>query len=225
MQDVDRTARKFVFDYFLQQGSAPALEEIASHLGTTLAEGRDVLSRLDAGHQLKLLENTDRILMAFPFSAISTPYRVVRQDGRRYFANCAWDSIAFHPMLAESIGIESFCSHCGAPVQFRLEGHRGKSTSGPLPLVHLRLPAAEWWKDITRTCANTMVFLSSGDHVEGDPDPRTWSDRGIVTVDQVVQMSLPIYTTKMQLGYDRPAVEVVRANYERIGLTGPYWKI
>lgn len=225
MEEIDRAARKFVFDHFLEKTWAPAMEEVAAHLGVSLTEARDALSRLDAAHQIKLLEGTFRILMAFPFSAIATPYRVVRPNGQRYFANCAWDSIAFHPMLEESVRIESFCAHCGAPVHFELTDHRGVRDSGDLPLVQLRLPAAEWWNDITRTCANTMVFLSSGTHVDGDPDPSRWVDRGIVTVDQVVQMSLPIYSTKLQFGYDRPPVDVIRANYQRIGLTGPYWKI
>ena len=221
MEDLDRRSRKVVFDYFLEHATAPSVEEIAETLRISVSDAADSLVRLDEGHQLKLLEGTRRILMAFPFSAISTPYRVTRSNGRRYFANCAWDAIAFHALLDEPVQIDSFCAHCGERVQFRLEGGRGVPMGRPLPLVHLRLPAAEWWRDITRTCANTMVFLSSADHAPVGRDAA--ATHGVVTVAQVLQMSEPIYRGKMRLEYDRPSVETIRSAYQRAGLTGPYW--
>lgn len=225
MEPIDRTVRKFVFDYFLEKTHSPVLEEIAQYLGLDLPAAKDALLRLEAGHHLKLLDGTSRILMAFPFSAIASPYRVTRSDGRRYFANCAWDSIAFHPMLGEPIQIDSFCSHCGDPVRFGVERGRGVPMEDEPPLVQLRLPAAEWWNDITRTCSNTMVFLgASAKHRDSDASADL-KDRGIVTVDQIVQMSLPIYSTKLRLEYERPPLETVRATLRRLGLTGPHWRL
>ena len=223
MEDLDRRVRKLVFDHFLENGTAPAMEEVAIQLRISVAEAGDAFVRLDEAHHLKLLEGTRRILMTFPFSAISTPFRVTRSNGRCYFANCAWDSIAFHVMLSEPIRIDSFCAHCGERVQFRLENGRGVPTLGALPLVHLRLPAAEWWKDITRTCANTMVFLSSAEHHAGAGG--NLAEQGVITVGQVLEMSGPIYGGKLRFDYDRPSLETVRSTYERAGLTGPYWKL
>ena len=225
MEPIDQAVRKFVFDYFLERTHAPVLEEIAPYLGLDLPTAMESLRRLEAGHHLKLLDGTSRILMAFPFSAIATPYRVTRSNGRRYFANCAWDSIAFHPMLAEPIQIDSFCSHCGEPVRFGVEHGRGVRMEDELPLVQLRLPAAQWWNDITRTCSNTMVFLGADAKHQGSDGPADPAGRGIVTVDQIVQMSLPIYSTKLRLDYERPPTETIRSTFGRLGLTGPHWQV
>lgn len=225
MDAVEREVRKFVFDYFVDETFAPAVEEIAGKLGLSLSEARAALQRLEDGHHLKLLEGTSRILMVFPLSSIATPYRVTRANGRRYFANCAWDAIAVHPLLEEPVQVDSFCSHCGEAIRFRLEQGKGVPMGEPLPLVHLRLPAAEWWKDITRTCANTMVFLGSGAHHRDGKEPSPAPPEGVVTVDQVVGMSLPIYSGKLRKEYERPPTAVIQAQFNRLGLTGPYWKL
>ncbi len=225
MDGGQRRMRKYVLDYFLQESVAPTLEEISRALRIELAEARAGLEALDTGHHLKLLEGTSRILMAFPFSALATPYRVTLGNGRRYFANCAWDSVAFHPMLDEPIDVDSYCSHCGEPLSFRIDHGRATSRNGDLPLVHLKLPAAAWWNDITRTCANAMVFLGPGSLHPVDPDPATRIDHGIVTLETILGMSAPIYSGKLRMEYDRPPPSVVRAQFERLGLTGPYWKL
>ncbi len=225
MDSVDRDVRKFVFDFFLENAFAPSAQEVAGRLDLSLPAIMDALERLDQAHHLKLLEGTSRILMAFPFSAISTPYRVTRKNGQRYFANCAWDSIAFHAMLNEPVLIESFCDRCEASLAFRLEGGKGISIGQPLPRVRLALPAAEWWKDITRTCANTMVFLGPEESGRQSGALGDSEDPGIVTVDQVYRMSVPIYSGKLRLEYERPPPSVIQSTFESLGLTGPFWRL
>lgn len=225
MDDLDRRVRKMVFDRFLEQTVAPLLEEIARDLGLGLEETRASLQRLDEAHHLKLLDGTARILMAFPFSAIASPYRITRDDGRQYFANCAWDSIAFHPMLEEPIQVDSFCAHCGDAIRFRIENGAGVPPLGGLPLVQLRLPASEWWKDITRTCSNTMVFLRPDARHQDGFDPATRAERGVLTVDQVLALSGPIYSGKLRLDYERPSSTAIEARFDELGLTGPHWKL
>ena len=225
MNETARTVRKFVFDSFLERTYAPAAEEIANELRLSLGETKAALAELDEGHHLKLLEGTSRILMAFPFSAISTPFRVTRSNGKRYFANCAWDSIAFLPMLDESVRIDSFCERCGKPVGFQLEKGVGSEATEGLPLVHLALPASAWWQDITRTCSNTMTFVGPEELEEGTAGTGQGADAGFLTVPQVVEMSVPIYSGKLKLEYERPPAAILRSTFERLGLAGPYWKI
>lgn len=225
MEETARKVRKFVFDRFLEQTTAPAAEEIAQNLHLSVPVTKSALRELDEGHHLKLLEGTSRILMAFPFSAIATPFRVTRSNRKRYFANCAWDSIAFHPMLDEPIRVDSYCDRCGKPLTFRLERGKGVPTLTDLPRVHLSLPASAWWKDITRTCANTMVFWGPEELEGGRDDDRPVTEAGLVTVDQIVQMSLPIYAGKLRFEYDRPPDSEVQSTFELLGLSGPSWKL
>ena len=222
---LDRRVRKLVFDFFLENSAAPVVAEIAAQLSIPLSEAGGALVRLDTAHHLKLLEGTQRILMAFPFSAISTPYRVTRKNGARYFANCAWDSVAFHAMLNEPVRVDSFCNRCGTPVRFRMEGGKGALLDLPLPRIQLTLPASIWWNDITRTCANTMVFLG---HEESDimaQGPASAENLGIVTIDQIHQMSVPLYSSKLLLEYSRPPASEIQATFERLGLIGAHWKL
>lgn len=224
-REVDRKVRKFVFDFFLKETFAPSLEEISSETKISRSETAASLQRLDAAHHLKMLDGTDRILMAFPLSAIATPHRVARRNGQRYFANCAWDAIAFHPMLGEPVEITSFCRHCAAPIRFRMESGRGVPSGDHLPLVYLAWPAATWWNDIVSTCSNSMVFFDSASHF-ADWKARPESKAGaLLTVEQVMGLSLPLYAKKLDLDYERPSKEVLQATFARLGLTGKFWDL
>ncbi len=225
MEQMDRRVRKWVFDYFLEHTSAPAVEEIASGCRLTLPQAAAALQRLDAAHHLKLLDGTGRILMAFPFSAVSTPYRVTRTTGQRYFANCAWDAITFHPMLREPLAIDSFCHHCGNPLHFRLESGHGVPDGGGLPTVYLALPAAAWWEDIVRTCANTMVFFESESHLGALTEAGAATRGAAMTVDQTIKLSEPLYSRKMELDYARPPKETLQAHFANLGLVGAFWQL
>ncbi len=220
----DRAVRKFVFDFFLREGSAPVLEEIALGLGIGRQEAVRALGRLDTAHHLKLLPGSTRILMAFPFSAIPTPFRVTRPNEKRYFANCAWDAVAFHTMLGEPIWIHGFCRHCARPLRFSIVDGRPQSPDGPLPVLWFGLPAASWWHDIVRTCSETMVFFASAEHLAAW---RTAGDPGgaELTVDQTLRISEPIYRRKLRLEYERPPPELLQMEFASAGLTGPFWNL
>ena len=81
------------------------------------------LRELDSARHIALVRDTGRILMAFPFSAIATPFRVASPTGR-WFANCAWDAVAFHTMLRTDIDIDSYCHHCAEPIRIELRDGR-----------------------------------------------------------------------------------------------------
>ena len=224
-EEVDRRIRKIVFDFFLERTFAPSVDEIAALSGVSRELALESLRRLDAAHHLKLLDGTERILMAFPFSAISTPYRVTRPSGQRYFANCAWDAVAFHVMLKEPVEISSFCVHCGDPIRFRVDSGHGVLSPRPLPSVFLALPAAEWWNDIVRTCSNTMVFLESRNHFDKWRGPEAGSSGALLTIEQVVGISRLLYETKLDLNYERPSKATLQNEFESLGLTGDFWRL
>ncbi len=214
-----------MFDHFLEHGIPPVLEEVATHFNLRRARALEFLMRLDAERHLKLLPGTSRILMAFPFSAIATPYRVTRENGVRYFANCAWDAVAFHPMLGEDLRIDSFCHDCGEPVRFGLKEGRGIGSGAHLSLVYLGLPVAAWWTDIISTCSNQMVFFGSERHLNRwrSEDPRRTGES--LTIDQTVQLSDPIYRKKLEAGYVRPSKDELASHFSSLGLTSEFWKL
>jgi alkylmercury lyase-like protein len=222
---LDARVRLAVFEEFLREGNPPLVEQLTGRLHLPRDEVESSLARLDVARHLKLVPRTHRILMAFPFSGIATPYRVIVEDQRNYFANCAWDSVAFHPMLNRPIRVESFCHHCGDPIRFRVEDGRGVSEATAVPLVYLAVPAAEWWNDIIATCGNSMVFFGATDHLREWQAGQPLSDGAALTIETVVKLSVPLYSGKMTLGFSRPTRERIVELFRELGLTGKFWEI
>src|SRR2546428_4087871 len=103
--DLARDVRKFVFDSFLEHSIPPVLEEIMERFHLGRPQAFEALQALEATRHLKLVPGTQRILMAFPFSAVAAPFPVERSRGTSLFPDCAWDAAAFPSMLHEPIRI------------------------------------------------------------------------------------------------------------------------
>src|SRR2546425_375270 len=73
-----RDVRKYVFDHFLEHAVPPVLEQIMERYHLDRVKAFAVLKALEDARHLKLVPGTQRILMAFPFSAVATPFRVTR---------------------------------------------------------------------------------------------------------------------------------------------------
>jgi len=182
------------------------------------------LEALQDAHHIVLVKGTQRILMAFPFSGVTTPFRA-RVDGRTYYANCAWDSIAIHVTLGQEERIESYCHHCAEEVKIHLKDQRVVSADPKDAIVYLALPASKWWDDIVNTCSNNMVFFSSEAHLDEWKKKSGVRGGAALTVDQTIRLSLPLYKTKMSLDYSRPPKEEMQAHFRSLGLTGEFWKL
>jgi len=187
-------------------------------------EASEALRAIDAARHIALVRGTDRILMAFPFSAVATPFRVTT-NGRSYFANCAWDAVAFHAMLGTAIRVDSFCHHCAEPITIEMRDGVVIRADPPETIVHLALPPTRWWDDITTTCANTMVFFSSPEHRDASNLCGSEDTAVSLTPDQVHALSVPIYERKFALEYVRPGRQELLDHFAAIGLTGPYWRL
>ncbi len=214
-----------MFDHFLQHSRPPVLEEVMQKFKLSREEAHNSLQKLDTAHHLKLLSGTQRILMAWPFSAVPTPFRVTLGDGRRYFANCAWDAVAFHVMLKEDVSIDSYCHHCAEHLQIQLRGNQIDAMHPEGALVYLALPASMWWEDIVNTCSNHMTFFQSRQHL-GDWLKAHPEERGeAVTIEQIIKLSVPIYRDKMELDYERPSKDELNVHFQNLGLEGAFWKL
>jgi hypothetical protein len=203
------------------------LEQIMQKFGLERADAFNVLVDLQSARHIALLTGTQRILMAFPFSSIVTPFRVkvVGKDGE-YFANCAWDAVAIHVALGKEQWISSYCHHCSEDVKIHLKYQRVVSQKfEKQPLVYLSLPASKWWENITLTCANNMVFFSSKDHLVEWIKSGSSTGGEALTIEQTLRLSVPIYKTKMSLDYARPSREETIAHFQSLGLTNDFWKI
>src|SRR5256712_10293062 len=222
-----KNVRKYIFEHFEELAMAPVLEQIMQKFGLDRASAFIVPVELQSARLIALLPGTQRILMAFPFSSIVTPFGVqTAGNDKDYFANCAWDAVAIHVALGKEQWIASYCHHCAEDIKVHLRDQMLVSQgSRSEPLIYLALPASKWWENIVLTCSNDMVFFSSKDHIA--EWMRTGSVAGgeALTIDQTLRLSLPIYKAKMRLDYARPLREQTIAHFQSLGLTGDFWKI
>ena len=219
---LSQQVRLYILEYFLAHAAPPVLEQVMVEFSLTRGEASAVLHELEAARHIALVKGTDRILMAFPFSDVATPFRVAAR-GQSYFANCAWDAIAFHSMLADDVRIDSFCHHCAEPIEIELRGGRAVRVEPAGALVYLSLPPTQWWADITGTCSNTMVFFASAEHRDASDLCASANPGASLTPDQTHALSLPIYPRKFELDYARPGRQELLDHWAAMGLTGDYW--
>lgn len=121
--------RKYILEYFDQHGVSSVLEEVMQKFKLDRGSAYQKLHELEAAHHIFLVPGTQRILMAWPFSSVVTPFKVRIVDNRKeYFANCAWDAIALHVMLPKEQVIESFCHHCAENISIHLKDQKMTSS-------------------------------------------------------------------------------------------------
>jgi hypothetical protein len=132
----DLGLRNWIYSRFVEQGRAPSRVEI---------DDDDALQRLHDAHAL-VVGDDGEILMANPFSAVPTPYRVEAAGGS-WYANCAWDSFGIPAALRADGHVSTTCGDCGDPIEIDLR-------DGPAPaddVFHVVVPARRWWDDIVFT--------------------------------------------------------------------------
>jgi hypothetical protein len=147
MNDDDLGLRRLTYARLVQLGRVPLAAEVAVASGRSRAQVVAGWRRLHAEHALVLDQVTGEIVMANPFAAVPTAYRV-HADGRWWYGNCAWDAFGVCAALHADGRIESSCPDCGHELRIAVRGERPDDQS---LLFHCLVPAARWWDDIVFT--------------------------------------------------------------------------
>jgi len=222
--DTLRRVRKYIFDYFFEHSSAPVLEEIMRAFRLRRSEADSMLRALEASHHILLLPGTQRILMANPFSGITTPF-VDTIGGKSYFVNCAWDTVSLHVMVERETDVSAFCHHCAGLIKLRLKKGRLVSGNPRNPLIFLSVPVAKWYDNLINTCSNNMVYFASEGHQREWLESHPGLKGETLTVEKMAEACAPLSRTRMNLDYVRLSPDELRAYWNSIGLRGAYWKI
>jgi hypothetical protein len=137
--------RQHIFTTIAARGVAPDATETAASLGIAperVAEALDWLSE----HRHLVIDADRSVIMAHPFSNVETPF-VVESGGRRWWANCAWDTFGILAAVDADGTIEAVYADDGAPA--RIEVRAGVPEGEGV--VHLLLPQREWTEDFFET--------------------------------------------------------------------------
>jgi Alkylmercury lyase len=144
--ELDVTLRRFIYRHFIRTTRAPSVSEMAKALGCSLREVRKPLASLCGTHAFVQQENGE-LWRAAPFSAVPTAFTVA--IGRRtWYGNCIWDALGIPAMLGKNARIDASCGCCN--FEMRLELKEGRLL-GPQGIIHIAVPARDWYKDIVFT--------------------------------------------------------------------------
>lgn len=139
----DGRIRHAIYETFAE-GGIPLSATLAHQLQIPVTEVRASLERLHEGQAIVLEQHTREPWMAAPFSSVPTPF-VVEGGGRSWFANCAWDAFAIPPLVGIDAVIRTSCPDCDRPIVYRVDNGALADAHG---VVHVAVPAAQWWDDI-----------------------------------------------------------------------------
>jgi len=216
------TVRKFIFDHFYENTTAPTVEEAMARFGMARRDAFETFQGLESDHHILLVPGTQRILMANPYSAVATPFRVFAGK-RRYFANCAWDTVSMHVMLDTDARVESFCHHCAEPIEISLSNGVVTSCTPKNPLIFLSMPVARWYDNLVNTCSNNMVYFASKEHMSNwlSANPKLKGEA--LTVEKMAEVCKPLSDGRMNLDYERPPKEKLMEYWDSLGMTSDFW--
>ncbi len=141
----DRSVRAHIYEVLVATGRPPTAKSTAEELSISEAEASAAFRRLAEDHEIALLPGTDQVWMAHPFSAVPTDYLVEARDGRRWWANCAWDAVAI-PGLVGDCTVHATLADGEA---FQVTVSDGAVS--PEHLIHFQVPARNFWDDIGST--------------------------------------------------------------------------
>lgn len=142
----DHKVRWHVYDVTMTEGAPPLFERLCELVGEDADTVAQSVRRLAAARMLVLQPDSDEILMAGPFSAVPTPFRVTTSRFSGY-GNCIWDALGIAATLQADLRIDTSCGDCG--IAARVDVRNG-AVAGE-GLMHFALPARMWWQDIVFT--------------------------------------------------------------------------
>jgi len=143
---LERAVRLFIYRRFVETTQAPDLKEIARATQTKDAEVASALRRLADAHALVLAPASLSVWMAHPFSAVPTDYPV-DTNGRRYWANCAWDAAGVLSLVGADGEARTRCADCGDALTLTV---RDGAIAGD-GVVHYAVPPDRFWENIAYT--------------------------------------------------------------------------
>jgi hypothetical protein len=145
--DLVNRVRLHVMERAVEGATIPWIAETAQALGREVPEIRAAYRSLADAHIFVLEPGGDEILMANPFSAVPTAFRV-EVGSLRWFGNCVWDSLGILALVGQNGRVLTKCPDCNFSLELEV---RDGEVSGSDPVAHFAVPAAKWWDDIVFT--------------------------------------------------------------------------
>lgn len=162
-----REVLRAVLDRFVVDGGPVEVETLFRHLpGHARRDIDEAIGLLD--ERDLILVQDGKVMLAYPFAATPTAFRVRLPDGRERYAVCAVDALGIAPMLGQPVRVRSSCHHCGEPLEIDVRPDGPVGGGGVMVWVGVRGDIRQ--KACSSICL-ALNFFRSKDHL------REWREK------------------------------------------------
>jgi alkylmercury lyase-like protein len=144
--ELDRDVRVAIARAIHERGAIPRVADVASDLGVEAALIDAAFARMAERHVFTASRGSREIYAYHPFCAEPTDF-LVRADGREWWAICGWDALGIAPALGTTGTVDTRCGDCREPIHIDV-GLAGHATTSSGAVLHVGVPAREFWNDI-----------------------------------------------------------------------------
>jgi hypothetical protein len=224
LTDFERRVRHGIYAAWVGAGAPPSAEQQAAALASSVEDVREARRALAAAHAL-VIDDAAEIRIAHPLSAAPTGFDVSTGD-RTFHGNCIWDSLAIPAMLGADASVAASCGDCQEPMEVRIEdgGLVGAELASDARVMHVAVPAAQWWDDVVYTCKTILLFRDD-DHVSRWCDGWRITRGAAIPLRQAWRLALAWYGDRMDPAWEPRSRDEANAILRGVGLTGSFWRL
>ena len=142
----DRDVRRAIAEAIRRRGTIPTIAIVAADMNADEAAVRASFERMIAAHVFIPRRDSSEIYAYDPFCVEKTEFRV-RADGRAWWAICGWDALGIPAALGVAGTVETVCADCGERIVVDID-RDGIATSASGAVLHVGVPAKDFWQDI-----------------------------------------------------------------------------
>jgi hypothetical protein len=218
-QNQIENVRLAIYRSFAGTGRAPDRSELGRITGLDPAGVTESLAALASQRHL-VLDASDAIVMAHPFSSINLGFSVMGQR-TLWWGGCAWDSFAIPHLVTDqaSVLVATTCPNCHAAHAWTVA--REHPTEGT-QVAHFLTPVARVWNDVVHSCANQRIFCGEAcvaEWLEATGHPRG----SVFDLATLWRLAEHWYDGRLDSPYRRREPAKAAEYFRQVGLSGSFW--
>ena len=148
LDDVKKKVRIKIMDFIIEKNGPVNIEETKNYIETKMGLEKDYVEEVvnQFVDTNVMVADEENINFIFPVSGYETNHKITLQDGRKFNAMCAIDSIGTSYTFDQSIEINSACSSTGKEICLKVDSGNVEYVNNPdLRVIHINLEKHSEW--------------------------------------------------------------------------------
>lgn len=217
---IDVDVRRALYSSFAE-GRVPRRSFVARAVRASIEDVRHSYDRMAAANEVVLHRDTREILMAMPFAAVPSAFRVQSRD-LSWWAVGAWDALGIAAATGHDVRIMTTCADCQAPLVVGVAAGRVTDATGVL--AHFAVPARYWREDQAFAAAATRLFRSEA-HIQRWAEAIGLEVGAVLTLPQLWTLAQAWYHDRLTAPFGRLTDTALQEALRSAGLTGGFWQL